>query len=193
MTGGQNIRHWLCRWMPFLIFVLPSTAVSEWNANPSVRAQVEAEQAIELIRQKNSASAPFLDDAYAFAIFPRVARIGFGFGGAYGRGIVVEGDSMIGTTSFWQFTSGIQAGVRSFSMILLFKDQQALDYYKSGELQFLGQAGLAFATYGVAGTPAYNDGVAIFTVTRVGLMGEFTVSGARFTFRPSAALVTDEE
>ena len=73
-------------------------------------------------------------------------------------------------------------------MIVFFKDRQALDYFKTGELQFMGQAGLAIATVGVAGTPAYNDGVAIVTMTRLGLMGEFTISGAKFSYKP----VSDE-
>jgi hypothetical protein len=45
------------------------------------------------------------------------------------------------------------------------------------------QAGLAVWNKGVAGTPAFNDGVAIFTVTRAALMGEFTISGAKMTYK----------
>ncbi len=59
-----------------------------------------------------------------------------------------------------------------------------MDSFKAAEIRILGQAGLAFATAGVAGTPAYNDGVALVTLTNVGLMGEFTISGARFTYKP---------
>jgi hypothetical protein len=113
-----------------------------------------------------------------------VTRIAFGFGGAYGRGIVIEGDEVIGTTNFGQFTSGIQGGASNFSMIVFFKDKEALEYYKTGELQFMGQSGIAFATVGVAGTPAYNEGVAIITVTRLGLLFEFSYSGARFGYKP---------
>ncbi len=68
-------------------------------------------------------------------------------------------------------------------MIILFKDKEALEYFKRAKLQFLGQAGLAAGTKGIAGTPAYNEGVAIFTVTRLGLMGEFSASGARHTYK----------
>jgi hypothetical protein len=40
------------------------------------------------------------------------------------------------------------------------------------------------ATWGAAGTPAYNDGVAIITRNRFGLMYEFTISGAKFRYLP---------
>ncbi len=161
-------------------------AFAAWDSDPDVKRQVKAATAIADIRERIPRSEIFFEDAYAFAILPSVTRVGFGFGGAYGKGIVVEGDDVIGTTGFWQFTSGIQGGARNFSMIIFFKDKEALDYYKTGELQFMGQAGIAAATVGVAGTPAYNEGVAIVTVTRLGLMLEFTISGARFTYKPLA-------
>jgi len=93
---------------------------------------------------------------------------------------------VIGKTRFWQFTSGLQAGAKNFSMILFFKDKEALDSFKASKLQFMGQAGIAVATVGIAGTPTYNEGVAILTVTRLGLMGEFSYSGAKFSYKEFA-------
>ena len=90
---------------------------------------------------------------------------------------------LIGTTGFWQFTSGLQLGATNFSMIVFFKDQEALQYFKAREMQFAGQAGLAVATFGVAGNPAYNEGVAIITMTRLGLMAEFSYGGVKFTYK----------
>ena len=71
-------------------------------------------------------------------------------------------------------------------MIVVFKDREALEYYQTGKTQFMGQAGIALGSFGAAGTPAYNEGVAVVTVTRLGLMGEFTISGAKFTYEPVA-------
>lgn len=157
-----------------------------WEADPDNKRQVKAARAIAEIRERIPRAELFFEDAYAFAILPSVTRAGFGIGGAYGIGIVVEGDDVVGTTRFWQFTSGIQGGARNFSMIIFFKDREALEYYQTGKLQFMGQAGIAAATVGVAGTPAYNEGVSIVTVTRLGLMLEFSISGARFTYKPLA-------
>lgn len=168
----------------FLLVMSPAAA--EWEADTSDRVEVAAARAIEAFRQRIPRTQRYFDEAYGFAILPSVTRVGFGFGGAYGKGVVIEGDSTVGTTKFWQFTSGIQAGARNFSMIVFFRDKAALEYYQSGRTQFLGQAGVAFATVGAAGTPAYNEGVAIVTMTRLGLMGEFTISGARFSYEPAA-------
>ena len=161
-------------------------AAAEWTADPEDKVQVKSEAALAKFRDRLPRTEPYFEQAYGYAVFPSVTRFGFGFGGAYGKGIVIEGDRAVGTTKYWQFTSGIQAGVRNFSMIIFFKDKQALEYYQSGKIQFMGQAGLAVGTVGVAGTPAYNDGVAVVTVTRLGLMGEFTYSGAKFTYKPKS-------
>ena len=170
--------------LALLLGLIGGSANAEWVADPANKKQVASANAIVQVKERIPRSQPFFEDAYAMAVFPSVTRIGFGFGGAAGKGFVIEDDTIIGTTRFWQFTSGIQAGARNFSMVVLFKDKAALEYYKTGKAQFMGQAGLAVWNKGVAGTPAFNDGVAIFTVTRAALMGEFTISGAKMTYKP---------
>jgi lipid-binding SYLF domain-containing protein len=167
-----------------LLASLPAFAA--WEANVDDKVQVKAAAAIDRLRERVPRTQAYFEQAYAFAIFPSVTRIGLGFGGAYGRGIVIEGDSLVGRSKYKQFTSGIQAGARNFSMIVFFKDREALEYYQTGKTQFMGQAGIALGSFGAAGTPAYNEGVAVATVTRLGLMGEFTISGAKFTYEPVA-------
>ena len=166
------------------ILLIWQSSGAAWEADTADKTQTKAADAIAKFRERIPRTDQYFEQAYGYAILPSVTRVGFGFGGAYGKGIVIEGDIAIGTTKFYQFTSGLQAGAKNFSMIVFFRDKEALDYYKTGKLQFLGQAGLAFATVGAAGTPAYNDGVAMVTVTRLGLMGEFTYSGARFSYKP---------
>jgi len=166
----------------WLSAVLPAHA--EWTADSGEKVQVKAETAIAAFRDRVPRTEMYFEQAYGYAIFPSVTRVGFGFGGAYGKGIVIEGSTAVGSTKYWQFTSGIQAGARNFSMIVFFKDKVALENYQASKTQFMGQAGIALGTMGVAGTPAYNDGVAVVTLTRFGVMGEFTISGARFSYKP---------
>jgi lipid-binding SYLF domain-containing protein len=166
------------------VLLIGQTAGATWEADTTDKTQAKAADAIANFRENVPRTEQYFEQAYGYAILPSVTRVGFGFGAAYGKGIVIEGDRAIGTTRFYQFTSGIQAGAKNFSMIVFFKDKEALDYFNAGKVLFLGQAGLAFANVGAAGTPAYNDGVALVTVTRLGLMGEFTISGARFSYKP---------
>jgi lipid-binding SYLF domain-containing protein len=162
---------------------LPSLAAADWAADPTDKVQVKASAAVEAFRENVPRTEPYFDEAYAYAIYPSITRVGFGFGGAFGKGVVVAGDAVTGRSKYWQFTSGIQAGAKNFSMIIFFRDKEALEYFQLGKTQFMGQAGIAVGTLGAAGTPGYNDGVAVVTMTRLGLMGEFTVSGAKFSYQ----------
>ena len=167
----------------FGCLLVATSASAEWQADQDDKTQVKAQAAIAKIKEKIPRSARYFEEAYGFAILSSVTRFAIGFGGAYGKGLVIEGDILIGKTGFWQFSTGIQAGVNNFSMIVFFKDKEALEKFKARELQFMGQAGLAVANLGVASTPAFNEGVAIITMTRLGLMAEFSYGGIKFTYK----------
>ena len=180
-TGQFIVRNFM---LSLLVCSIAPLAAAEWTPESSDAKQVKASEIVTRMRSKMPQLEPYFEQAHAYAIIPGITRIGFGFGGAYGSGFVVEGNAATGRTSFAQFTSGIQAGAKYFSMIVFFRDEAALNEYKESKLQFLGQAGIDLATVGASGTPSYNEGVAIFAMTRFGLMGEFTISGARFKYRP---------
>lgn len=163
---------------------LSSSSFAEWQPDISDSRQRSASAAIAKFRTKKPELSSYFEQAYGYAILPGITRVAVGFGGAYGRGLVVEGDRLIGRTGFSQFSSGIQIGVKYFSMIIFFKDREALEEYKESRVQFLGQAGIDLLTVGVSGTPAYNDGVAIFAMNKLGLMAELSYSGARFSYKP---------
>ena len=171
------------RWLTAVLLLLAlETGAADWTTNPADRLETRAASAVERIRERLPQSRAYFDQAYGYAVFPSVTRLGLGFGGAAGKGVVIEAGRVVGRTRYRQFTSGIQAGARNFSMIVFFKDEAALEYYKTGELQFLGQAGLSAGTAGLSSTPSYDQGVAILTLDRFGLMAEFTVSGAHYSF-----------
>ena len=155
-----------------------------WEADSNNKLERRAAQAIANVRAKVERSHPYFEDAYAIAVWPGITRVGFGFGGAYGKGIVIEQGETVGTVSYWQFSSGIQAGAKNFSMILFFRNKEALESLKRGEMQFMGQAGIDIGTFGAHGTPTYNEGVAVIPLTRFGLMGEFAATGVKFNYKP---------
>ena len=168
----------------FLVVTLQPVATAEWQADSGDKLQTRAANAVDNIRTKVERSHPFFEDAYAYAVWPGITRAAFGFGGAWGRGVVVEQDEAVGTVSYWQFSSGIQAGAKNFSMIVFFKDKESLESLQRGEMQFAGQAGIDVVTMGAHGTPTYNEGVAIIPLTNLGLMGEFSASGVKYRYKP---------
>jgi lipid-binding SYLF domain-containing protein len=163
---------------------LGTDAGAGWQADEGNRLQERAEKAIDKVREKVERSHPYFEDAYAMAVWPGITRVAAGFGGAYGKGVVIEQGKAVGTVNYWQFSSGIQAGAKNFALIIFFKDKAALEGLKRNDTQFTGQAGIDVLTFGVAGTPAYNEGVALIPVTNLGLMGEFSAAGVWFRYKP---------
>jgi len=168
----------------FLAVSLQPVATAQWQADPDDKLQSRAANAVNKIRTKVERSQPFFEDAYAYAVWPGITRIAIGFGGAYGKGVVIEQDKAVGTVSYWQLSSGLQGGAKNFSMIVFFKDKESLESLQRGEMQFAGQAGIDVGTMGAHGTPTYNEGVAIIPLTNLGLMAEFSASGVKYNYKP---------
>ena len=159
-------------------------AYAEWQPDPTDKRQVKAAQQIERFRELERLESYF-EDAYGYAIFSGAARIGaVGVGGAHGRGLLIERERAVGKTTFWQFSLGIQAGGQAYSKIIFFKDRKALEDFKFGHWEFAGQAGITAVAAGASKESSYNDGVAIFTRTKGGLMYEASAAGLKFKFRP---------
>jgi lipid-binding SYLF domain-containing protein len=126
----------------------------------------------------------FFDTARGFAVFPTIGKGAAGVGGAYGKGQVFENGIMTGYCDMTQATIGLALGGQSYSEIIFFENQAALDRFKSGNFAFAAQASAVALKSGVATNAKYSDGVAVFTLPRAGLMGEASVGGQKFTFRP---------
>ena len=147
-------------------------------------------------------SAHFFRLSYGYAVFPTIAKGGFVVGGARGKGRVYRRGSHIGYTTVTQLSVGIQAGGQAYSEIIFFETPQDLRRFESGKFALGAQASAIAITAGAsasastAGSGAsasgteenattlgrYQDGIAVFTIAKGGLMYEATVAGQKFSF-----------
>ncbi len=127
----------------------------------------------------------FFSNAAGYAIFPTVGKGGVGVGGAYGRGRVYQGGRYIGDTSLTQLTVGFQWGGQAYSEVIFFQNQRALDEFREGNFEFGAQASAVAANLGASVDAAYEQGVAVFTIAKGGLMYEASVGGQKFKFYPN--------
>lgn len=139
-------------------------------------------QTIATFKTKDPSIKKFFSKAYGYAVFPTVAKGGIGIGGAYGEGKVYRRGAYIGETSLSQLTIGFQLGGQAYSEVIFFGSKAALDEFIKGEFEFSAQASAVAITAGASADAAYNNGVAIFTVAKGGLMYEASVGGQKFTF-----------
>ncbi|MBH80303.1 MAG: hypothetical protein CMQ49_07345 [Gammaproteobacteria bacterium] len=159
---------------------------------------------IDLFKNAGAANA-FFSSAYGYAVFPTVAKAGFGVGGARGKGRVFVRDNPVGNTNMTQVSVGFQIGGQGFSQIIFFEDARAFREFSSGSFEFGANASAVAITAGASvsaattGTAAsasggrkdaattgrtYYKGMKVFTIAKGGLMYEASLVGQKFSYRP---------
>jgi lipid-binding SYLF domain-containing protein len=166
-----------------LVILSCNLLAAQWEPDTAIKLERKTAAAVQKFEQQERTDR-FFEEAYGYVVFPTITRVGVGIGGAYGKGLVFEQGHIVGRGKFWQFTSGIQAGARVFSMIIFFRDKEAMDLYKRARLEFVGQASVTLVTLGASADSSYNSGVAVFTRTKGGAMFEATISGVKFGYKP---------
>jgi len=164
----------------------------------------EYDDAIATFKKAGQSSAYF-DKAYGYAIFPTIGKAGLVVGGAHGDGRVYEKGRYIGDATITQVSVGFQAGGQAFSEIIFLEDKAALDRFTAGNFEMAATAQAtaitagASATAGSTGASAtasatkndaatadsgYHNGMAVFTLTKGGLMYEASIGGQKFSYKP---------
>jgi len=150
--------------------------------------------------------APFFESAHGYAVFPTVGKGGLGIGASHGKGQVYEDGKVIGFTSTSDISIGLQAGGQAYSQIIFFQNADSLQEFTSGNFEFSASAeaiavqAKAEAGAGTEGAGAsasshktgekavagadYQNGMAVFTMAKGGLMYAATISGQKYTYKP---------
>ncbi|MEM9182354.1 MAG: YSC84-related protein [Pseudomonadota bacterium] len=124
------------------------------------------------------------DTEVGYAVFPTIGAGAAGVGGAYGRGQVYERGNFIGYCDMTQASVGIQLGGQAYSEVIFFNSQDAMDWFKSGEFSFSGQASAVALREGVSANANFRNGVAVYTQAKGGLMYQASIGGQKFRFEP---------
>ena len=153
------------------------------------RANLADEANVELrrIKQDDPSLDAFLSHAHAYAIFPSVGKGAVGLCGAYGHGLVYRNGEMIGYTDLRQATIGLQLGGQTYTEVIAFETPEALKNFQSNSYAFSANASAVAIKSGAAATAKYENGVAVFTSPRGGLMFEASIGGQEFTYTPKGS------
>ena len=156
--------------------------------------------------KKNEETKKFFANAHGYAVFPKILKGAIGIGGAHGDGRVYEKGKVIGDSTMTQLSIGFQMGGEGFAEMVFFENKAALDKFTSGNFEFSGGASAVALTAGAgakagtqgagagasvtkekaAGVAAYNNGMAVFTIVRGGLMYEVSLAGQKYSFKKRA-------
>jgi lipid-binding SYLF domain-containing protein len=162
--------------------LLISGAAMAWSGSKIDREVVKT---IEVFKEDVNGSEVFLNQAVGYLVFPRVIKIGFGFGAETGEGSLIVGGQ---TAAYYRTTAGsfgLQAGAQAKSIVIAFMTQDALNKFRNSSGWKAGVDGsVALIDLGVGKTIDTNnlkDPVVGFIFGSKGLMYNLTLEGSKFT------------
>ncbi len=160
--------------------ITPFVTVAQYDP----QALEKAVETIDTYKAKDKKFELYFEDAYGYVVFPKIGKGAYGIGGAFGSGIVYEQGSDIGKAKFIQVSIGFQLGGQAYSMVVFFETKEAFEQFKEGQFEFAAQASAVAIEEGASAHLSYKDGVAIFSMTKGGLMYEAALGGQKMTFKP---------
>ncbi len=164
--------------LALIISITMNAQVGGWN--PELIS--DSEEALQTMLEKSPNLEPFHNESYGYAIFPEVTKAGIALGGALGNGIVFKDNQLVGSSKLKQASIGLQLGGQQYSEIIFFKNEESFEKFTNGKLKFDAQASAVAIKDGASIDAAYQDGVAVFTQTKGGLMFEASIGGQHFKF-----------
>lgn len=170
----------------FTMTSLLTGCAAERVSSAEEKAEIQREVALALadFRESDPGIQEWIQDSYGYAVFPTVGKGAVGIGGAYGQGMVYEKGLPIGTTALSQASIGLQLGGQAYREIIFFENKTALDKFTTGRFEFAANASAVAIEAGASAAADFYDGMAIFTVTKGGLMYEASIGGQKFSYRP---------
>lgn len=166
--------------LSFLMIAISMSDLWAWDAN----AELKANQTLAHFKNKDKSLENFFKQAYGYAVFPTIGKAGFIVGGAHGDGVVYKLGTPTGTTSMSQVSVGWQAGAEAYSEIIFFQNEAAYKRFIQGNFELSAQASAVAAKSGIAAQTKYENGIAIFTDYKGGLMAAASVGGQKFSYQP---------
>jgi len=166
--------------------VAVTAVLSTFNVQADEDLRVQSKQAVDDFKKADPSMATFFANSAGFAVFPDVGKGGFIVGGARGKGIVFEKGNPIGRATMTQASIGAQAGGQTFEQVIFFETPGALSDFKSGKFEMSADISAVAASEGASKSAAYKKGVAVFTLSKKGLMVQASVGGQKFKFEPEA-------
>jgi len=125
-----------------------------------------------------------LAKAPGYIVFPSVGRAGAVIGGAHGHGEVYEDGKPIGFAMMSQITVGVQLGGQTFTELVVFNNNKALEQLKhAGKVGFSANASAVIVKAAATGT-SNTAGAEAMAFSRGGMLLELSMGGSSFQFVP---------
>ena len=164
------------------VFVMPATALA---VDSAAVVDAKVDDAIKNFDREVNGSEVFLGQAAGYLVFPRVIKVGIGFGGETGDGALRVGGK---TTGYYRTSAGsfgLQLGAQAKSIVIAFMTKEALDKFVNSSGWKVGVDGsVALIDLGAGksiDSANIKDPVVGFIFGAKGLMYNLTLEGTKIT------------
>ena len=146
--------------------------------------ETQAQQTINIFKQKDPTLDALFQSAAGYAVFPTVGEGAVVIGAAHGKGLLYQNGQPVGQATVTKASVGAQVGGQSYSELIFFQSPQALQDFKNGNFEISAGLSAVAARDGAGRAVQYSQGVAVFTTSRTGLMAQADIGGQKFAYQP---------
>ena len=139
-----------------------------------------ADQSLERLLTTSIKSDTLFNKAYGWAAF-RSVKAAFGFSGGGGNGVAVDKET--GERFYMKMgTAGIGFGIggQSYDVIFFFQDKGSFYNFVENGWQADAGATAAAGTEGANAQTTFTNGIAVYKITKGGLMANADIAGSKF-------------
>lgn len=169
-----------------LLFVCLSVVAAASVEEKREETRQKAEEVLNMLYDRQPSAEDAVTSGVGYAVFFNTGyTIGI-LGGAHGRGVAVNNDT--GEEVFMrlqELKTGLGLGVKEYSLVFVFRDEDAWDEFTAGDwISGSGEASAA-ASDGVSGGSLEGaiqlaPGVWVYQMTTKGLVWELSLKGTKF-------------
>lgn len=154
-------------------------------AASGAKIDTDVNKSIGVFKEEINGAEVFLNQAAGYLVFPRVIKVGVGFGAETGEGALRVGGT---TVDYYRTTGGsfgLQLGAQAKSIVIAFMTRESLDKFRNSSGWKVGIDGsVALIDLGAGKTIDTNnikDPVVGFIFGSKGLMYNLTLEGSKFS------------
>lgn len=161
-----------------------SMTASADNAGKRAKVQEQSQAVLQNLYKTVPSAKDVVANAAGYATFRKIGlKIGMVGGGA-GRGLAVDKAGKQTFMAFAEVSAGPGLGIKTFDLIFIFDDAQAMSNFINKGWEYTGEA-TAAAKYEDSGSAmtmaqSVSPGVRVYQVTSSGLSAEITIKGTKY-------------
>jgi lipid-binding SYLF domain-containing protein len=145
----------------------------------------DADQALDNLTAQNGLARDLAGNARGILVFPSIVKAGLVFGGAYGEGVLLEGDAVTDYYNSFTGSWGLQAGAQSYSYVVFLMTDSAVKYLRDTNGWEIGVGPtVVLVDEGVAknlSTTTAKDDAYAFIFGQQGLMAGISIEGTKIS------------